>query len=47
LLADPARRAAFGAAAHARAQKRFTPDGLADAVLRLYDDALRNRLAHG
>ena len=34
LLGDPARRAALGAAARARAAKRFTPDVLADTVLR-------------
>jgi glycosyltransferase involved in cell wall biosynthesis len=43
LFADPARRAAMGAAAHARAAKCFAPDGLADSVLRLYDAALALR----
>ena len=43
LLADPARRAAFGAAAHARAAKRFAPDVLADTVSGLYDAALARR----
>ncbi len=41
LLAEPARRAALGAAASVRAQRLFTPENLADAVLRLYDDARR------
>ncbi|MBS1104544.1 MAG: glycosyl transferase group 1 [Deltaproteobacteria bacterium] len=39
LLADPARRAALGAAASQRARLLFTPEKLADAVLRLYDAA--------
>ena len=41
LLAEPARRAALGAAASLRAQRLFTPENLADAVLRLYDEARR------
>ena len=40
LGADPVRRAALGAAARARAVKRFTPDVFADTVLQLYDDAV-------
>jgi glycosyltransferase involved in cell wall biosynthesis len=43
LLADPARRAALGAAASRRAQRLFTPEQLADAVSRLYDEALALR----
>jgi len=39
LLADPARRAALGAAASRRAQRLFAPEKLADAVLRLYGEA--------
>lgn len=41
LLADPARRAALGAAARARAELAFDPERLADAVLHLYEAALR------
>jgi len=43
LLADPARRVALGAAASRRAQRLFTPEILADAVLRLYGEALALR----
>lgn len=43
LLANPARRAALGAAAHARAQQCFAPSVLADAVERLYADAAKGR----
>ena len=43
LLAEPARRAALGAAASRRARRFFTPENLADAVLRLYDEALARR----
>ncbi len=43
LLADPARRAALGSAARARAVEHFAPDRLADAVRRLYDEALALR----
>jgi glycosyltransferase involved in cell wall biosynthesis len=43
LLAEPARRAALGAAASRRARRLFTPENLADAVLRLYDEALARR----
>jgi L-malate glycosyltransferase len=39
LLAEPAWRAALGAAASRRAQRLFTPESLADAVLRLYEEA--------
>jgi glycosyltransferase involved in cell wall biosynthesis len=41
LLADPARRAALGAAARARAELAFDPERLADVALRLYEAALR------
>jgi len=43
LFADPSRRAALGAAAHARATKLFAPDVLADTVMSLYDAALALR----
>jgi glycosyltransferase involved in cell wall biosynthesis len=41
LLADPSRRAVLGAASRARAAREFDPERLADAVLRLYESALR------
>lgn len=41
LLADPARRMAFGKAARARAEQSFAPERLADTVLALYESALR------
>lgn len=43
LFADPARREALGAAAHARATKLFSPAVLADTVLQLYDAAIAQR----
>lgn len=42
LLADPVRRAAFGAASRARAEHAFAPERFADAVLALYADARRS-----